>query len=337
MYDVIIIGSGPAGLTAAIYTSRANLKTLVLAGERWGGQLMLTTMLENFPGFPDGIEGPELMMRMRKQAEKFGAEIVEQNFVKGDFRKAPFPVHANGKVYKGKSVIIATGADPEWLGVKGEEERIGRGVSTCAPCDGMFFRNKNIIVAGGGDSAMEEAIMLTKFAKHVTVLHRRDCFRASFAMQEKAKSNPKISFLLDSKIIEIAGDQKVEKVILRSLLRSFGAMAGKKKSNEMINVMHGKVISKDAEKIIWEMPIDGIFVAVGRSPNSKVFQGITVDKRGYIMVGDHMETNIDGVFVAGDVHDRSYRQAIAAAGFGCAAGLEVSRWLEEREPIDRCK
>ncbi len=330
MYDVIIIGSGPAGLTAAIYTSRANLKTLVIAGERWGGQLMLTTMLENFPGFPDGVEGPELMMRMRKQAERFGAEIVEENFVKGDFRKAPFSIYAGAKVYKGKSVIIATGADPEWLGVPGEEERIGRGVSTCAPCDGMFFRNKNIIVAGGGDSAMEEAIMLTKFAKHVTVLHRRDCFRASFVMQEKAKGNPKISFLLDSKITEVAGEQKVESVKLESKTKN-------KDLKKMIEMTNGKVVSKDAERIIWEMPIDGIFVAVGRSPNSKVFQGINVDKRGYIAVGDHMSTNIDGVFVAGDVHDKSYRQAIAAAGFGCAAGLEVARWLEKAETIDRCK
>lgn len=328
MYDVIIIGSGPAGLTAAIYTSRANLKTLVIAGERWGGQLMLTTMLENFPGFPDGIEGPELMTRIRKQAEKFGTEIALENFVKGDFRKAPFLVHTATKEYKGRSVIIATGADPEWLGVPGERERIGRGVSTCAPCDGMFFRNKNIIVVGGGDSAMEEAIMLTKFAKHVTVLHRRDCLRASFVMQEKAKSNPKISFLLDSKIVEVAGDNKVEKVRLESRSKS-------KELREMIKTKNGKIISEDGDKIIWEMPVEGIFVAVGRCPNSKVFQGINVDKRGYIAVGDHMSTNIDGVFVAGDVHDKLYRQAIAAAGFGCAAGLETQRWLEKREPIDR--
>jgi thioredoxin reductase (NADPH) len=337
MYDVIIIGSGPAGLTAAIYTSRANLKTLVIAGERWGGQLMLTTMLENFPGFPDGVEGPELMMRMRKQAEKFGAEMVEENFVKGDFHKTPFVVHANAKEYRGKSVIIATGADPEWLGVPGEKERIGRGVSTCAPCDGMFFRNKNIIVAGGGDSALEEAIMLTKFAKQVTVVHRRDCFRASFAMQEKARSNPKISFLLDSKIMEIAGDQRVERVRLRSKIKdsSFAkATADKQKSKRMVELNNGKIISEDKEGIVWEMPIDGIFVAVGRSPNSKVFQGITVDERGFIVAYDHMKTNIDGVFVAGDVQDKLYRQAIAAAGFGCAAGLEASRWLEKREPID---
>jgi thioredoxin reductase (NADPH) len=324
MYDVIIIGSGPAGLTAAIYTSRANLKTLVFAGERWGGQLMLTTMLDNFPGFPDGVEGPDLMMRIRKQAEKFGAEIVEENFVKGDFRKAPFLVHTATKEYRGKSVIIATGADPEWLGVPGERERIGRGVSTCAPCDGMFFRNKNIIVAGGGDSAMEEAIMLTKFAKHVTVLHRRDSFRASFVMQEKAKSNPKISFLLDTKIMEVSGDNKVERVKLESKIKN-------KDLKKMINITDGKVVSEDREKIIWEMPIDGIFVAVGRCPNSKVFEGITIDKRGYIAVGDNMRTNIDGVFVAGDVQDKLYRQAIVAAGSGCAAGLEVSRWLERRE------
>ncbi|MBU4016503.1 FAD-dependent oxidoreductase [Patescibacteria group bacterium] len=334
MYDVIIIGSGPAGFTAAIYTSRANLKTLVIGGERWGGQLMLTTMLENFPGFPDGIEGPELMMRMRRQAEKFGAEIIEKNFVKGDFRRTPFLAHTDEKVYEGKSVIIATGADQKWLGVPGEQERIGRGVSSCAPCDGMFFRNKNIIVVGGGDSAMEEAIMLTKYAKHVVVMHRRDSFRASFVMQEKAKSNPKISFLLGCQIIEILGDQKVERVMLRSLLRQKAtegqARIKNKELREMIDLNKGEIISEDGEEIVWEMPIDGIFVAIGRVPNSKVFEGITVDSQGYIAANNHMKTNIDGVFVAGDVYDTHYDQAITAAGFGCAAGLEVSAWLEKR-------
>ncbi len=333
MYDVIIIGSGPAGFTAAIYTSRANLKTLVIGGERWGGQLMLTTMLENFPGFPDGIEGPELMMRMRRQAEKFGAEIIEKNFVKGDFRRTPFLAHTDEKVYEGKSVIIATGADQKWLGVPGEQERIGRGVSSCAPCDGMFFRNKNIIVVGGGDSAMEEAIMLTKYAKHVVVMHRRDSFRASFVMQEKAKSNPKISFLLDSQIVEILGDQKVEKAKIRSNIPTSPRLRGarqKSKIKGMINLEGGKIINEDKEEIVWEMPIDGIFVAIGRVPNSKVFEGITVDSQGYIAANNHMKTNIDGVFVAGDVYDTHYDQAITAAGFGCAAGLEVSAWLEKR-------
>lgn len=320
MYDVIIIGSGPAGLTAAIYTTRANLKTLVVAGERWGGQLMLTSVIENFPGFPDGIEGPELMVRMRKQAEKFGAEIIEENFVKGDLRVSPFTVTTNSKTYKTKSVVIASGADPKWLGVPGEEERIGRGVSRCAPCDGMFFRNKDIIVVGGGDSALEEAILLTKFAKSVIVAHRRDSLRASFVMQEKARKNPKISFMFNSDILEMAGNKKVEKVRLESRVKS-------KELKEMIRVRRGRIISEEKEKIIWEMAIDGVFVAVGSEPNSKVFENITLDEEGYV-VGYHMKTNIDGVFVAGDVHDRFYNQAIAAAGSGCAAGLEVARWLE---------
>lgn len=337
MYDVIIIGSGPAGLTAAIYTSRANLETLVIAGERWGGQLMLTTMIENFPGFPDGIEGPELMVRMRKQAEKFGAEIVEENFVKGDFHKAPFEVHVSGgKVYKGKSIIIAAGADPRWLGVVGEQERIGRGVSTCAPCDGMFFRDKNIIVVGGGDSAMEEALILTKYAKHVIVLYRGGRLRASYVMQEKVKKDPKISFLLNSQIIEISGNNRVEKVKLRSKIPSAALRAGKdQRSKSMVESNNGKLIGKDREGIVWEMPIEGIFVAIGREPNSKVFEGITTDDDGYIF-GYHTKTNIDGIFVAGDVHDRFYRQAIAASGSGCAAGLEAVRWLDKTaEPIDR--
>ncbi|MDP2585513.1 MAG: FAD-dependent oxidoreductase, partial [Candidatus Levybacteria bacterium] len=209
MYDVIIIGSGPAGLTAAIYATRANLKTLIIAGTKWGGQLQLTTLVENFPGFPDGIQGPELMSNMRKQAERFGTEIIDIDLSSGDFSSSPFKIIAGGKEYLGKSIIIATGADAKWLGVPGEKERIGRGVSTCAPCDGFFFKNKNIIVVGGGDSAMEEAIVLTNFASSVTVIHRREEFRASEIMLKKAKKNPKIKFLLNSKIVEILGKDKV--------------------------------------------------------------------------------------------------------------------------------
>lgn len=300
IYDVIILGSGPAGLTAAIYATRANLKTLVIAGQKWGGQLMLTTEVENFPGFPEGIQGPDLMEKMRKQAEKYGAEFIEENFSETDFSNHPFNVTAAGVVYKAKSVIIATGADTKWLNVPGEQEKIGRGVSTCAPCDGPFFKNKNVIVAGGGDSAMEEAIVLARYTNSVTLVHRRDEFRASYAMVEKAKENPKIKFVLDTQITEILGDFKVTGV---------------------------KLLNNKTQKVT-EMPIDGVFVAIGHIPNSKLFEGIDCDDKGYILVKNRTETNIDGVFVAGDVFDRNYMQAIAAAGSGCCAALDAERWLE---------
>lgn len=303
MYDVIIIGSGPSGLTAAIYTTRASLKTLLVAGEKWGGQLMLTTDVENFPGFPEGIQGPDLMSNMRKQAEKFGAEFIDENIKEVDFASSPFVITAGGKTYEGKSVIIATGADTKWLGVPGEKEKIGRGVSSCAPCDAPFFRNKKVIVAGGGDSAMEEAIVLTRFAEEVTIVHRRGEFRASQIMQEKAKANPKIKLLLNSQITEIVGDQRVTGV---------------------------KLIDKQTNKES-EMPIDGVFVAIGHIPNSKVFKNIDVDEKGFIKVHEHTKTNVEGVFVAGDVHDKQYMQAITAAGFGCAAALETERWLESKK------
>lgn len=301
MYDVIILGSGPAGLTAAIYTTRASLKTLIIAGEKWGGQLQLTTEVDNFPGFPEGIQGPELMEKMRKQAERFGAEIVDINFKQTDFSKTPFVIDTPEKSYEGRSVIIATGADTKWLNVPGEKEKIGRGISSCAPCDAPFFRNKKVIVAGGGDSAMEEAIVLTKFAEEVTIIHRRGELRASQIMQDRAKANPKIKFVLNSQITEILGDQKVTSV--------------KIKNNE-----------KGEEK---EMPIDGVFVAIGHIPNSSIFKNIETDEKGFIKVHEHTKTNIEGVFVAGDVHDRQYMQAITAAGFGCAAALEVERFLSE--------
>jgi len=303
MYDVIILGSGPAGLTAAIYTTRAALKTLVIAGEKWGGQLMLTTEVDNFPGFHEGIQGPELMEKMRKQAERFGAEIVDVNFKQGDFAKSPFTVQAGEKSFEGKAVIIATGADARWLDVPGEKEKIGRGVSSCAPCDAPFFRNKKVIVAGGGDSAMEEAIVLTRFADEVTIVHRRNEFRASEIMIAKAQENPKIKFILNSQITEILGDQKVTGVKL--------------KNNET---------GEESE-----MSIDGVFVAIGHIPNSSVFKNIEVDEKGFIKVQNHTRTNVDGVFVAGDVHDRQYMQAVTAAGFGCASALEAERWLEEQK------
>ncbi len=300
LYDVIIIGSGPAGLTAGIYTTRANLKTLIIAGGKWGGQLQLTSLVENFPGFPEGIQGPELMLNMRKQAEHHGAEILESGFVSGDFSARPFKVTAeNGVTYEAKSVILATGADARWLNVPGEQEKIGRGVSSCATCDAGFFRNKVVAVIGGGDSAMEEALVLSNVASSVTLIHRRDSFRASQIMQDRVKENPKITVLFNSAITEVKGAMKVEKVTVKNL-----------QTNE--------------EK---EMPIDGVFVAIGHVPNTKEMKGIDLDKEGYIKVYDHFKTNVEGVFTAGDVHDRAYRQAITAAGYGAAAALEAEKWL----------
>lgn len=301
-FDVIIIGSGPAGLTAAIYTTHANLKTLVIAGEKWGGQLQLTSLVENFPGFPEGIQGPDLMLNMRKQAEHHGAEIIDSNFKSGDFTKRPFSIIAGEKTYAGKSVILASGADAKWLGVPGEEEKIGKGVSSCATCDAAFFRGKKVIVAGGGDSAMEEALVLSRVAESVTIVHRRDEFRASQIMQDRVKETKNIHLLFNTQITKIDGGIKVEKVTLKD------TVSGEEK----------------------EMMIDGIFVAIGHIPNTKVFQGIDLDEKGYVKVYDHYHTNVEGVFTAGDVHDRQYRQAITAAGFGCAAALEAERWLSSR-------
>ncbi len=301
VYDVIIIGSGPAGLTAAIYTTRADLRTLVISGVKWGGQLMLTTEVENFPGFPEGIQGPDLMQNMRKQAERFGAEFVDDDFTSADFSSRPFKVSVGEKTYESKSVIIATGADTKWLGVPGEKEKIGRGVSSCAPCDAAFFRAKNVIVVGGGDSAMEEALVLTKFATSVTLVHRKDSFRASEIMQKRVKENPKINIRFNSEIVEVLGEQKVEKV---------------------------KIKNNKTEEVS-EMPIEGVFVAIGHIPNSKLFKDIEVDQAGFVKVHDHYLTNKEGVFAAGDIHDAHYKQAVTAAGFGCGAALEAQKWLEE--------
>lgn len=317
MYDVIIIGSGPAGLTAAIYTTRANLKTLLVAGSKWGGQLQLTTLVDNYPGFPDGIQGPDLMMAMRKQAERFGPEIIDDDLKSADFSKNPFTITVGDKTYQGKSVIIASGADPKWLNVKGEKELLGRGVSSCATCDGAFFKGKNVVVVGGGDTAMEDGTFLTNFADSVTIIHRRDEFRASYIMIERAKKNPKIKFMFNTEVKEILGDQKV---------------TGVKLFNNKTNKEE-------------ELPIDGVFVAIGHIPNSSVFKGlpatpsqasglrggrgIETDQEGYVKIGDHYKTNTEGVFVAGDVHDRHYKQAVTAAGFGCAAALEAERWLRK--------
>jgi thioredoxin reductase (NADPH) len=303
VFDVIIIGSGPAGLTAAIYTTRANLKTLIVGGRKWGGQLQLTTLVENYPGFPEGIQGPDLMTRLRAQAEHHGAQILDVDFKDAEYSSTPIKVRTDDdKEYSGKTVIIATGADTKWLDVPGEKEKIGRGVSSCAPCDGAFFRNKRVIVVGGGDSAMEEALVMTKYADEVTVIHRRDSFKASEIMQKRVREHPKIKIMFNSEITEILGEMKVEKV--------------KIKDNKT-----GKVS---------EMPIDGIFVAIGHIPNSKVFKGIETDEKGFIKVKDHTKTNVDRVFVAGDVHDATYKQAVTAAGFGCMAALEVEKFLMDQ-------
>lgn len=331
MYDVIIIGSGPAGLTASIYTTRANLKTLVIAGARWGGQLMLTTLVENFPGFPEGIQGPDLMQNMRKQAEHFGAEIIDADFISGDFTKSkgPFKVRTAEKEYEGRSVIIATGADTKWLGVPGEMELIGRGVSTCAPCDGPFFRNKNVIVVGGGDSAMEEAQVMTNYAANVILVHRKDTFKASDIMVKRVKENPKIHMFLNAEIVEVLGDQRVERVKVKVTPSDKTLPSKSVEEIERITpeILQFKVLEKDNETITGTIAIDGVFVAIGHIPNTKVFQGIDLDERGFVKVHEHFHTNVQGVFVAGDVHDAEYKQAITAAGYGCAAALETEKWL----------
>ena len=300
IYDVIIIGSGPAGLTAGIYTSRANLKTLMIAGSKWGGQLMLTTGVENYPGFPDGIQGPDLMTNMRKQMERFGVKIVDEDVTKVDFSKKPFQISTQDSVLSAQAVIVATGAVTQWLNVPGEQELIGRGVSSCAPCDAPFFKGKRVVVAGGGDAAMEEALVLTKFASEVFIVHRRGEFRASQIMQERVKSNPKIKIKFNAEVAEIVGKDKMEKVKF-----------------------------KDGS----EMEADGIFVAIGHKPASQIFEGkIDLDEKDYVKrQGQKYLTmsNIEGVFVAGDVHDYHYRQAITAAGYGCEAALDAERWLSE--------
>lgn len=342
MYDVIIIGSGPAGLTAALYTSRANLRTLVIAGAKWGGQLMLTTLVENYPGFPEGIDGPVLMQKFRDQAARFGTEIVDAPFEKGNFTKRPFTIYAGGKEYIAKSVIIASGADTKWLGLDSEQRLIGRGVSSCAPCDAFFFKDKKVVVAGGGDSAMEEALVLTKFATNVIIVHRRGEFRASQIMQQRVKENPKIHIVYNAEVVDIFGEQHVEKVKLKispsdkSLLTKSPAEV----ENITADLLQFKVLEINKENIVGEMPIDGVFIAIGHIPNSKVFEGIDRDEKGYIKVypkkGEgvwmyQLATNIDGVFVAGDVYDYQYKQAVTAAGFGCQAALEVEKWLENIE------
>jgi thioredoxin reductase (NADPH) len=299
--EIIIIGSGPAGLTAAVYSGRADLKPLMIEGFEAGGQLMLTTDVENYPGFIDGIMGPELMERMRKQAARFGTEYVTDNVTSVDFSQHPFVVKTANEVHHTRSVVIATGASAKMLGVPGEKELLGHGVSTCATCDGFFFRDQELLIVGGGDSAMEEAIFLTKFASKVTVVHRRDELRASKIMQQRAMDNPKINFLWDSVITELVGDQKLS-----------GAKVRNVKSGEESLIEAG-----------------GAFVAIGHTPNTSLFEDQLELDGGYIKTaGDTTETSVPGVFAAGDVVDYRYRQAITAAGMGCEAAMDAERWLE---------
>jgi thioredoxin reductase (NADPH) len=300
MYDVVIIGSGPAGLTAAIYTSRAGLKTLVAAGMLWGGNLMLTTEVENFPGFENGILGPELMEQMRKQAERFGAELVLENATSLDLKSKPFKVTVGNTVHEAKAVIIATGASAKWLGLESETRLRGRGVSVCATCDAAFFRNRKVVVVGGGDTALEEAFVLSRVASEVKVIHRRDKLRATKFLQEKAFENPKISFVWNSTIKEILGKNMVEGIKLH-------------------NVVSGEESVLDC---------DGVFIAIGHNPNTEIFKDqIELDAAGYIIVKEQTRTNIEGVFAAGDVIDPRYRQAIAAAGSGCKAAIDAEKYL----------
>lgn len=313
MYDVVIIGSGPAGLTASIYTIRASLKTLVIAGSKPGGQLMLTTLVENFPGFPDGVDGPVLMRNMRKQAENLGVEFLNKDADWIDIEKNPFKVGTDKNqqdFVEGKTLIVASGADTRWLGAPGVERLIGRGVSSCAPCDAFFFRNKNVAVVGGGDSAMEEALVLSKVAKEVTIIHRRHEFRASRVMQERVFKTVNIKVVWNTTVEEVIGDKKVTGLKLKT------------------------------DEKVWEMLIDGIFVAIGHKPNTERFIGkIDVDEKGYVKREEKYEddklkywsaTSVPGVFVGGDVHDYKYRQAITAAAFGCIAALDVEKWLMEQ-------
>lgn len=333
-WDVAIIGSGPAGLTAAIYTTRGAASTLLLAGEKWGGQLMLTTTVDNFPGFPEGVEGPDLMMRMRKQAERFGSEVVESNVDGVDFEKKPFEIAAGGKVYHAKSIVIATGAETRWMEVPGEEKLRGRGVSSCAPCDAPFFKDKKVVVVGGGDSAMEEALVLTKYSPLVTMVHRRSEFRASKAMQKKVfnmEKAGKIKVIWDTEVVEVLGDQVISGAKLKTKMSSEQG----KKVKENLSDYQGKVLEEGGETFTWEMPTEGLFVAIGHIPSTQTFSGkIELDKKGYVVVHDEAKTNVrEGVFVAGDVHDFTYRQAVTAAGYGCQAGMQALKYLEEEGEV----
>ena len=306
-YDVIIIGSGPAGYTAAIYAARANLSVLMFQGYQVGGQLMLTSDVENYPGFEEGLLGPEMMEKFEAQARRFGTEMLAEDVTAVDFSKRPFTITTDSGEYKARAIIISTGATAKWLGLPSEQRLQGRGVTACATCDGFFFKNKDVAVVGGGDTAMEEATFLTRYARQVTVIHRRDTLRASKIMQDRAFKNPKISFIWDTDVVEVLGDAAVTGLQLHNL--------------------------KTGEESI--LPVQGFFLAIGHQPNTDLFKDmIDTDKAGYIVPVEHTMTNIPGVFVAGDVTDHRYRQAVTAAGDGCRAAMDLERWLENQGEED---
>ncbi|HZW85422.1 MAG TPA: thioredoxin-disulfide reductase [Nitrososphaerales archaeon] len=299
---LVIIGSGPAGLTAAIYACRADLDPLVFTGTKYGGQLMLTSEVENFPGFPDPVLGPDLIMKMKSQAERLGARLLREDVVSVDFRRHPFEVRTDGRTVRALSVIVATGANPRRLNLSSEMRLMGKGVSNCAVCDGFFFRGKKVVVVGGGDTAMEEATFLSKFATTVQVVHRRDELRASAALKKEAMSNPKISFVWDTVVTDVLGDGHVQGVKTR-------------------NIKNGE------EK---DIAVDGVFVAIGYDPNTEIFRGqLELDPKGYIAVKNGTESSVPGVFVAGDVHDFRYRQAITAAADGCKALIDAEKFVKQ--------
>lgn len=305
MHNVIIIGSGPAGLTAALYAGRAELEPLVLTGLQPGGLLTITTDVENFPGFPEGVQGPELMQKLTKQAERFGANILQENVVSVDLSTKPYKVKTDASEYQAKSIIIATGAEVKWLGLENETRLRGKGVTACATCDGFFFKDLDILVIGGGDSAMEEALFLTKFGKSVTIVHRRDEFKASKIMLKRAQENPKISFITDVTILDILGQDSFAGIRIQD-----------NKTGEERDIV-----------------AQGYFVAIGHTPAVQIFKdaGIELDEKGYIAQKHFTQTNIPGVFVAGDVHDHRYRQAVVSAGEGCKAALDAEKYLTQNE------
>ncbi len=305
-YDILIIGSGPAGLTASIYAIRSNHSTLVIAGSTPGGQLMITTDVDDFPGFPGGIQGPDLMKKIRKQCELLGVDFVDEDVTKVDFKGKIKKLWAGKKMFKAKAVIIATGASARWLGIESEKKLIGHGVSACAVCDGLFFKNKDVVVIGGGDTAMREALFLAKICKTVTVIHRRDKLKAQAALEQKAKATKNIKWEWNKTVEEFLGKDKLESLKLK-------------------NVVNNKIS---------ELKCNGAFVAIGHKPNTEFLRGhINLDDHGYISTIDNVKTNVSGVFVAGDVHDYKYMQAVTAAGAGCMAAMDAAEYLEERRHV----